>query len=76
MVLLIAGIDPGTTTAFAAVDLNGRLIKADSSKNFDLNKIISNIVLIGRPIAVGRQKECPFHDREICSSVWHKNNFS
>src|SRR3989344_2700831 len=54
--LLIVGIDPGITTAYAALDIEGKLIKTNSSKNFDLNQLISEIIKIGKVILVGTDK--------------------
>jgi len=55
--LIIAGIDPGTTTGYAILDINGRLVKKDSSKQLDLNNIISKITNYGKVIAVGTDKK-------------------
>ena len=54
--LLIAGIDPGITTAYAVLDIEGKLIKTNSSKNFDLNQLISEIIKIGKVVLVGTDK--------------------
>ncbi|HLC61951.1 MAG TPA: DUF460 domain-containing protein [Candidatus Nanoarchaeia archaeon] len=54
--LLIVGIDPGTTTAYAVLDIEGNLIKTDSSKNLDLNQLISEIIEIGKAVLVGTDK--------------------
>ena len=34
--LLIAGIDPGMTTGFAILDIDGNILHLESSKNMDL----------------------------------------
>ena len=54
--LLIVGIDPGMTTAYAVLDIEGRFIKAYSSKQLELNSIISDIIGIGKAILVGTDK--------------------
>jgi len=55
--LIIAGIDPGTTIGYAILDINSSLIKAGSSKQLDLNNIISKITNYGKVIAVGTDKK-------------------
>lgn len=54
--LLIAGIDPGTTTAFAVLDIEGNLLHLNSSKQLDLNSLISQIIRLGKVILVGTDK--------------------
>jgi len=51
--LLIVGIDPGTTVAFAALDLNGNIINLSSQKEFSLSSLIEKIIQIGKPVLVG-----------------------
>lgn len=51
--LLIVGIDPGTTVAFAALDLDGNIIKLFSQKEFPLSSLIEQIIELGKPILVG-----------------------
>ena len=58
--LIIAGIDPGTTTAYGILDLKGNLIEAKSEKNFGLNSLIEKITAKGTVLAVGTdRKELP-----------------
>ncbi|MCS4540834.1 MAG: DUF460 domain-containing protein [Euryarchaeota archaeon] len=47
---LIIGIDPGITTAIAALDFKGKLVKLHSSKEFPRNEIIRFISELGNPI--------------------------
>lgn len=54
--LLIAGIDPGVTTAYAVLDINGKILRLKSSKQLELNKLISEIHEIGKVIVVGTDK--------------------
>src|SRR3989344_4456179 len=54
--LLIVGIDPGITTAYAVLDIEGKLMKTASSKNLDLNQLISEIIEIGKVVLVGTDK--------------------
>jgi len=49
---LIVGIDPGITTGVCALNLNGDIINAYSSKKMGMKKIISWIENIGTPILV------------------------
>lgn len=54
--LLIVGIDPGITTGYAVLGINGELIRLDSSKQLDLNKLISETVNLGKVVLVGTDK--------------------
>ena len=54
--LLIAGIDPGITTAYAVLDIEGNLIHLNSSKQLDLNQIISQAINFGKVVLVGTDK--------------------
>lgn len=53
----IVGIDPGTTTAWAVLDLEGNLLQLGSSKEVGLSSLISIISSFGRPIIVGCDKK-------------------
>ena len=53
MELLILGLDPGSTVGYAALNLDGELIKLDSMRNCDLGRVISIINSLGNIIAVG-----------------------
>lgn len=55
--LLIVGLDPGTTTAYAVLDIDGKLIKAKSHKDFGLSPVISEIVELGKAVVVGTDKK-------------------
>lgn len=54
--LLIVGIDPGMTTAYAVIDIEGRFIAANSSKQLELNSIISKVIGHGKVALVGTDK--------------------
>lgn len=54
--LLVVGIDPGVTTAYAVVDIDGNFVRAASSKSLDLNSIISDSVALGKVVLVGTDK--------------------
>jgi len=51
--LLIVGIDPGTTVAFAAIDLNGNIVKVFSQKEVSLSYLIKKVIELGKPVLVG-----------------------
>ncbi len=54
--LLIAGIDPGTTTGYAVLDIEGNIIDLNSSKQLDLKKLISKTLDFGKVVLVGTDK--------------------
>jgi predicted RNase H-like nuclease (RuvC/YqgF family) len=54
--LLIVGIDPGITTAYAVLDIEGRILKLDSSKQLELNSVISGVIEFGKAVIVGTDK--------------------
>ncbi len=54
--LLIAGIDPGTTTGYAILDLNGKIVELKSSKNLGLNILIDDVLKVGKVVCVGTDK--------------------
>ncbi len=51
--LRIIGIDPGTTSAVAVLDLDGELVGYRSAKNFSKDQIIQFIVSHGPPLIIG-----------------------
>jgi predicted RNase H-like nuclease (RuvC/YqgF family) len=55
--LSIVGIDPGTTTGFAVIDLSGRCLKIFSSKDLPLSKMITEIIAVSQPIITSTDKE-------------------
>jgi predicted RNase H-like nuclease (RuvC/YqgF family) len=59
--LLIAGVDPGTTIGYAALDTEGGIVKVGSAKGLGLNQLVTEFSRLGRVIAVGTdKKKCPF----------------
>jgi uncharacterized protein len=46
---LIVGIDPGISTAYAALDLEGRRVKSEVLKEADADRIVREIAKIGIP---------------------------
>lgn len=49
---VVVGIDPGTTTAVAVVDLDGELLNVTSSRSSDTAEVIEWIIDRGRPVVV------------------------
>jgi hypothetical protein len=55
----IIGIDPGTTTAVAAIDLNGNLIDVKSKKGWSPGDVLEFISGMGNPVVVATDKNNP-----------------
>ena len=53
---LIAGIDPGTTTGYAVLDLKGRLLRLGAVKGIGLSRLLSLLTRLGRVVVVGCDK--------------------
>lgn len=51
--LLIVGIDPGTTVAYAVLDINGNILKINSAKEISLSSLISEVIKHGKPVITG-----------------------
>ena len=67
---LIVGIDPGTTTAFCAIDLNGKLVAIESSKKINAEKLLKRIFEIGEPIIFSCDvNPCPSFIQQIASKI-------
>lgn len=49
---LIVGIDPGTTTAVAAVDLDGNLVHLSSGRERSMAEIVEALYQAGKPLVV------------------------
>jgi len=54
--LLIAGVDPGTTVGYAAIDVSGRLVAAKASKELDLDSVVAELSALGTVIVVATDK--------------------
>jgi uncharacterized protein len=54
---LIVGLDPGTTSAYAVLDIDGDVIKVASERNAKLSDIIKDIISYGKPLLIGTDKE-------------------
>lgn len=56
----VIGLDPGTTTGYAVLDLRGRLLRVASSRNLSLGDLIKQIIAFGDVLIVGTDKaRCP-----------------
>ncbi|MFB6192710.1 MAG: DUF460 domain-containing protein [Candidatus Nanohaloarchaea archaeon] len=67
---LIVGVDPGGTSAVAAVDLNGEIQLLESGKHFPPSEIIREVVNTGNPLVVTSDKEkMPSKVDKIASSL-------
>lgn len=53
---MILGVDPGTTVAWALVDVDGRQLSVGSRKHFDLDSFIALCAREGKIVAVGTDK--------------------
>jgi len=49
---LIVGIDPGTTTAVAAVDLDGKVVHLSSGRERSMADIVEALYQVGKPLVV------------------------
>jgi predicted RNase H-like nuclease (RuvC/YqgF family) len=49
---LIVGIDPGTTTAIAAIDLEGNLVQTESSRQTSMADTIEALYHLGKPLII------------------------
>ena len=67
---LIIGVDPGSTSAVAGIDLEGELQLLESGKNFPPHKIIEEIVEAGKPVVITSDKaKMPSKVDKIASSM-------
>lgn len=56
---LIIGIDPGTTTAVAIIDLGGNLISVKSQKDWNFSDVVEFIKSHGKPVLIATDKKNP-----------------
>lgn len=57
---LIVGIDPGTTAAYAILNMDGKILAFRSSRQLKLNHLIEETTGVGIPLIVGTdRKKCP-----------------
>lgn len=86
---LIVGVDPGSTSAVAAVNLDGELKLLESDKELGKNDIINHIIRTGKPVIIACDTaKMPstvdkiasslgakrFEPEEDLSSRWKKSN--
>lgn len=63
---LIAGIDPGTTTAIAALDLDGNLLLLQSSRQISMSGVIEALYRVGKPLIIASDvHEMPFSVEKV-----------
>jgi uncharacterized protein len=63
---LIVGIDPGTTTAVAALDLDGNLLHLASSRQMNMSDVIESLYKAGKPLIIASDvEEMPFTVEKI-----------
>ncbi|HVP93973.1 MAG TPA: DUF460 domain-containing protein [Methanoregulaceae archaeon] len=63
---LIVGIDPGTTTAVAVLDLEGNLLHISSSRQTSQSDVIGSLYKIGKPLIVATDvRDMPFSVEKI-----------
>ncbi len=70
---IIVGIDPGTTSAYAAIDFDLNLIGVESKKDFGISEMISKVMYLGDPVLIGTdKKEIPSFIRSFSNKVGAK----
>lgn len=63
---LIVGIDPGTTTAVAVLDLDGNLMHLESSRQMNMAGVIESLYKVGKPLVVASDvQEMPYSVEKI-----------
>ena len=63
---MIVGIDPGTTTAFAALDLDGNLLHLQCSRQMTMSDMIEALYKVGKPLVIASDVEdMPFTVEKI-----------
>jgi predicted RNase H-like nuclease (RuvC/YqgF family) len=63
---LIVGIDPGTTMAVAALDLDGNLLHLASSRQMNMSDVIESLYKVGKPLIIASDvEEMPFTVEKI-----------
>ncbi len=63
---LIVGIDPGTTTAVAAVDLDGNLLHLASSRQMNMGDVVESLCRVGKPLIIASDvQDMPYSVEKI-----------
>jgi predicted RNase H-like nuclease (RuvC/YqgF family) len=52
----IVGVDPGTTTAFAVLDLNGHVLDVASSRSWGFSELVGLLIESGHPLIIATDK--------------------
>ncbi len=55
----IVGVDPGTTTAVAILDINGKLLGVKSKKGWNTSEVVEYILSFGKPVIIATDKSNP-----------------
>ena len=56
---VIVGVDPGTTTAVAVLDLNGNILGVKSKKGWNPSEVVEYITSLGKPVVIATDKSNP-----------------
>lgn len=68
--LLIIGIDPGTTTGYAALSLDGGLVGMGSAKELGQDELVKRLMQLGRVAAIGTDKQkCPAFVEKVAARL-------
>ena len=63
---LIVGIDPGTTTAVAALDLDGNLLHLASSRQMNMGDVVESLYRVGKPLIIASDvQEMPYSVEKV-----------
>ncbi|MDK2891411.1 MAG: uncharacterized protein PWR21_2043 [Methanoculleus sp.] len=63
---LIVGLDPGTTTGIAAVDLDGNLVLLTSSRQMTMSDIVEELYRAGKPLIIASDvQQMPYSVEKI-----------
>jgi len=73
---LIVGIDPGTTTAVAILDLKGELLNLSSSRSVPVSSIVERIAAHGHPLIIATDVTPPPTMVEKVKRAFHAVLFS
>jgi len=52
----IVGVDPGTTTAYAVLDLNGHVLDVASSRSWGFSELVGLLIESGHPLMIATDK--------------------
>ncbi|MDI6888918.1 MAG: DUF460 domain-containing protein [Methanocellales archaeon] len=73
---LIVGVDPGTTTAIAILDLKGKLLSLSSSRSIPTSSIVEHIAAYGHPLIIATDVTPPPTMVEKIKRAFHAVLFS